>query len=163
MWRSTVVAVVTAGAAVVPAAAVAQPVAAPGDAVTATSAAYGAERYLFMVRDVEFAGGIYTGQFSVMRKSGRWVTGAHGMFYSEARCLTGRVRGYPPKRWLIGRLPGYWYGDTWIPMVRLTAKWVGYGDQQRMRGWTSVTPDEMYELSGGGIDGSIIDSVCTGG
>ncbi len=122
---------------------------------------WGAERYLYMVRDVSYDGDIYTGRFTLMRKSGRWVTGAYGMFYSEARCLTGRVKGYSPQRWLVGSLPGFWYGDEWIPQQRLSAKWVGYGSAQRMRGWIPVDADEMYMMSGGGVDASLIDTVCS--
>lgn len=125
-----------------------------------TAPQYGTERYLFMVRDVSYDGDIYTGRFTVLRKSGRWVTGAYGMFYSEARCLTGRVKGYPPKRWLIGSLPGFWYGDEWIPRQQLTAKWHGYGSTQHMRGWIPVDADEMSLMSGGGVDGTLIDTVC---
>ncbi len=122
--------------------------------------AYLAGRYLYMVRDVQFDGSIYTGRFTVMAKSGRHVVGAYGMFYSEARCLTGKVKGFPPHRWLVGTFPGFWYGDEWIPAQSLSAKWVGYGDYQRMKGWSTVTADELYDLSGGGVDGTIIETIC---
>ncbi len=116
-------------------------------------------RYLYMVRDVERTGDIYVGRFIVIAKSGRRVVGVSGMFYSEGRCLIGKVYGSTQRR-LIGEYPGFSYGGDWVPARRLNVRWVGFGDAQRVRGWTAVTADDMSVLSGGGVTSDIIEQIC---
>lgn len=129
----------------------------PVPTVATVASGVGVTRYLFMVRNVQFTGDIYTGRFTVIRKTGKRVVGAYGMFYSEARCLKGHIHG----RWLIGRLPGFTYGGEWVSAVRMVAKWRGTGARQHMKGWTPVTASDMSRLSGGGVDGTIVESICS--
>lgn len=156
--RATVpFALVAAGVLLTPAFAPAAAVEAQPETSIAVDSRATAVRYLFMVRNVHLAGEIYTGRFTVIAKSGHRVVGAYGKFYSEARCLVGRV----DDGWLRGKFPGFTYGGEWIPEMKFAARWRGYGSAQHMKGWTPVSADDMRAMSGGGVDGTVVESICS--
>ncbi|MDP4014660.1 MAG: hypothetical protein U0990_00435 [Candidatus Nanopelagicales bacterium] len=129
--------------------------AAGGDS-TGSISALRASRYLYMVRNVSKSGDIYLGDFAVIRKRGKRVVGAVGAFYSEGRCLRGKVR----HGMLRGRYPAYDYGDDHIDAVKMHKRWKGRGAKQHMAGWRSVTARRMARLSGGNIGKGIVAQMC---
>ncbi len=155
--RATVPTLVAAGVLLVPAFAPAAAFESQTETSVAQVSRASGLRYLYMVRNVDFGGQIYTGRFTVIAKSGHRVAGAYGKFYSEARCLVGRV----DDGWLRGKFPGFTYGGEWIPEMKFAARWKGRGGSQHLKGWTPVSADDMRTLSGGGVDATIVESICS--
>lgn len=109
-----------------------------GLGIPAASAA--TTRDLYMVDKLEYSGGIYTGEFAALRKTGKKVVGATGAFASEYVCVRGKVYG--------GKFHGAYYSDG-QPWKKFTYGWKGSGATQRIKGTTSVTKAEItsYGLS----------------
>jgi hypothetical protein len=97
-------------------------------------------RDLYMVEDLAYSGGVYTGGFAALRKKGHKVVGATGAFASEYICVRGAVRN--------GKFRGQLYSNG-EPWKSFTYGWKGSGARQRIKGTTSVSKADMitYGLS----------------
>lgn len=96
--------------------------------------------YFFMVKDVSSASGMHTGEFAIVRRIGRHLSGLGGYFYSEGYCLSATLYG------------GTRHGTaSWGPddVVHFSERWRGSGKRQHMRGFVNVTARRMKQLSGG--------------
>ncbi|MGV1004242.1 MAG: hypothetical protein ACOYEV_05635 [Candidatus Nanopelagicales bacterium] len=96
----------------------------------------------YLVKDVvKMAGGLYLGEFIVLRQVERKLTGYSGAFYSEWGNLRGVIRGKTVK--LRFQDP---YDNGWTTVTR---KWVPR--EHRLAGWKSVSKAKIKKYSGGGV------------
>lgn len=98
-------------------------------------------RDLYMVKNVQFADGIYIGEFAAVRKKGKKVVGAVGAFYSEYFCIRGTVKN--------GRLRAVYYDEFNQPAGLFKRRWTGKGSKQRIKGMTSVSRKKLKTYAGG--------------
>jgi hypothetical protein len=97
-------------------------------------------RDLYMVKNVHYADGMYTGEFAALRTKGVKVVGAIGAFYSEYFCISGKVTE--------GRLRATRYDMFHEPAATFSVRWVGKGSTQRIAGSKSVTRRKLAGYAG---------------
>lgn len=116
-------------------------------AATGTATELRAKRKcIYLVRDVQRSGRIYTGQFVVLRKSGKKLLGYGGAFYSEYYDLRGRIIKKKNRRY--ARLT---VSDPIDKSVSETVlrRWVA--SKQKLAGWSKVRKSKVRKYSGGSI------------
>jgi hypothetical protein len=88
-------------------------------------------RELYMVSNVQYFNGVYTGDFAALRKKGKKVVGAFGAFGSEYYCVKGKVKR--------GVLRGTYYDNFNNPEDTFKVRWKG----SRIKGMKKVSKKKM--------------------
>lgn len=109
-------------------------------APTANAAQRASAKYFYMVANVQLSGGFYTGDFALVRRSGKQLSGAVGAFASEHSCFSGTLRN--------GKIRGV-STSAEVGTSPFRAAWLGSGNEQHFRGYTNVSASELKRLSGG--------------
>lgn len=100
---------------------------------------------LYLVKGVQRVGGIYLGEFAVLRRSGSTVRADIGAFQSEFVTFRGTISGAT----LSGRLYEDTDGDGDLESRAKTYTWVPASS--RIKGWTRVSRATLVKYGDGGV------------